>query len=223
MVVVDDEHRMVELVTSYLDEIGFSTTGCFDGRQGLEAARRSDVDAVVLDLMMPGISGIDVCTRLRAEHNDVPILMLTARGAVAERVAGLESGADDYLVKPFALEELAARLRAIRRRLDSPDQRLVAGDVVLDQLQQRVWVADAEIHLSRREFAMLSTLMENSGRVVSRSKLFEEMWDGKVDIRSNAIDVHMSRLRSRLDVSRQVRVTTLRGVGYRLEPLPVTK
>ena len=166
--------------------------------------------AMVLDLMMPGISGIEVCERLRAEHNDVPILMLTARGAVDERVAGLDAGADDYLVKPFALEELAARLRAIRRRLDNPDHRIVAGDVVLDPLEQRVWVADSEVHLSRREFAMLSALMENVGHVVSRSKMFDEVWDGEVDIKSNAIDVHMSRLRARLDASRRVRVTTLR-------------
>jgi DNA-binding response OmpR family regulator len=223
VVVVDDERRMVELVTSYLDEIGFTTTGCYDGRQALEAARRPDVDAVVLDLMMPGISGLEVCGRLRAERNDVPILMLTARGAVDERVAGLEAGADDYLVKPFALEELAARLRAIRRRLDNPDHRLASGDVVLDPLEQRVWVADNEVHLSRREFAMLTTLLENAGRVVSRSKMFDEVWEGDVDIKSNAIDVHMSRLRSRLDASQKVRVTTLRGVGYRLEPIPSSK
>ncbi len=217
VVVVDDERRMVELVTSYLQELDIRTTSCHDGSEALVAARGDDVDAMVLDLMLPGLSGLDVCRRLRKEGNDVPILMLTARGAVPERVAGLEAGADDYLVKPFALEELVARLRAIGRRRESTEHRLVVGDVVLDPLEQRVWVADVELPLSRREFAMLQTLMESAGRVVSRQKLFDEVWDGEVDIRSNAIDVHMSRLRGRLEGSTTTRVTTLRGVGYRLD------
>jgi DNA-binding response OmpR family regulator len=216
VVVVDDEKRLVELVTSYLADLGMTTTGCHDGRSALEAARAADVDAVVLDLMLPGLSGLDVCRALRREGNDVPILMLTARGAVPERVAGLEAGADDYLVKPFALEELAARLRALLRRRDLPDHRLVTGDVVLDPLEQRVWIAGTEVPMARREFAMLTTLMENAGRVVSRARLFDEVWED-VDIKSNAIDVHMSRLRARLEASAQVRVTTLRGTGYRLD------
>src|SRR4051812_45608003 len=168
VVVVDDERRMVELVTRYLEEVGMRTTGCHDGHEALLAARGEDVDAMVLDLMIPGVSGLEVCRRLRREGNDVPILMLTARGAVPERVAGLEAGADDSLVKPFALEELAARLHAIARRREPPDEhRLVAGDVVLDPLEMRVWVADVEVPLARRELAMLTALMENAGRVVS--------------------------------------------------------
>ncbi|MEO5711636.1 MAG: response regulator transcription factor [Nocardioidaceae bacterium] len=217
VVVVDDERRMVELVTGYLEEVGIRTTGCHDGHEALVAARGADVDAMVLDLMLPGVAGIDVCRRLRREGNDVPILMLTARGAVAERVEGLRAGADDYLVKPFALEELVARLQAIARRRDNTEHRLTIGDVVLDPLEQRTWVADVEVALSRREFAMLTALMENAGHVVSRQKLFDEVWDGEVDIRSNSIDVHMSRLRARLEGSAEVHVTTLRGVGYRLE------
>jgi two-component system OmpR family response regulator len=217
VVVVDDEKRLVELVTSYLADLGIETTSCYDGPSAVNAARREGVDAVVLDLMLPGLSGLEVCRTLRREGNDVPILMLTARGAVPERVAGLDAGADDYLVKPFALEELVARVHAILRRRETPVHRLVAGDVVLDPLEQRAWVADAEVALSRREFAMLQTLMENAGRVVSRSRLFDEVWEGEVDIRSNAIDVHMSRLRQRLETSAQVKVTTLRGIGYRLD------
>lgn len=218
VVVVDDEHRMVELIASYLEDQRVSTVGCFDGPSGLAAARGLDVDAVVLDLMLPGLSGIEVCKQLRREGNDVPILMLTARGAVPERVAGLEAGADDYLVKPFALEELHARLRAIRRRLDpGADHRLVVGDITLDPLEQRVWVADTEVTLSRREFAMLTSLMESRGHVVSRARLFDDVWDGEVDINSNALDVHMSRLRNQLAASDLVTIRTLRGVGYRLE------
>jgi len=218
VVVVDDERRMVELVTRYLEEVGMRTTGCHDGHEALLAARGEDVDAMVLDLMIPGVSGLDVCRRLRREGNDVPILMLTARGAVPERVAGLEAGADDYLVKPFALEELAARLHAIaRRREPAVEHRLVAGDVVLDPLEMRVWVADVEVPLARRELAMLTALMENAGRVVSRDRLFDAVWDGEVDIRSNSIEVHMSRLRARLEGSTTTKIVTLRGIGYRLE------
>ena len=222
VVVVDDEHRMVELIASYLADQGVTTVGCHDGPGGLAAARAPGVDAVVLDLMLPGMSGVDVCTQLRREGNDVPVIMLTARGAVPERVAGLEAGADDYLVKPFALEELHARLRAIRRRLDpdpDPDtaHRLVIGDVTLDPLEQRVWIADNELGLSRREFAMLTSLMEHSGHVVSRARLYDDVWDDEVDIRSNALDVHMSRLRAHLEPSQTVIIRTLRGVGYRLE------
>ena len=218
VVVVDDEERMVELIASYLADHDITTTAAHDGPTGLAAARQPDVDVVVLDLMLPGMSGTDVCKQLRREGNDVPVLMLTARGAVPERVAGLEAGADDYLVKPFALEELHARLRALRRRLD-PDgeHRLVVGDVTLDPLEQRAWVAGHEVTLSRREFAMLTSLMENRGHVVSRARLYQDVYDDEVDIRSNSIDVHVSRLRNRLEGSRFVTVRTLRGVGYRLE------
>src|SRR3954462_213652 len=171
VVVVDDEPRMVELITGYLTENDVQVTGAHDGTSALFAARQIDVDAVVLDLMLPGMSGTEVCRALRREGNDVPILMLTARGAVFERVSGLVAGADDYLVKPFALEELLARLRAISRRRESSDHRLSYGDVVLDPLELRVWVAGDEVTLARREFAMLQSLMENAGRVVTRARL----------------------------------------------------
>jgi DNA-binding response OmpR family regulator len=217
VVVVDDEVRLVELVTRYLQEAGFTTTSCHNGLDALDAVHSLEADVMVLDLMLPGKSGLDVCRQLRAEGIELPILMLTARGAVAERVAGLEAGADDYLVKPFAMEELVARLRAIGRRREPADHRLVVGDVVLDPLEQRVWVGGVETELSRRELTMLTELMRNAGRVVSRQRLFDVMWEGEVDIRSNAIDVHMSRLRSRLEASRDVVVTTLRGRGYRLD------
>jgi DNA-binding response OmpR family regulator len=217
VVVVDDEPRMVELVTGYLTENGARVTGVHDGSSALDAARGPDVDAVVLDLMLPGISGSQVCEQLRREGNDVPILMLTARGAVSERVAGLEAGADDYLVKPFALEELLARVRAIRRRRRVEEQRLVVGDVVLDEDQRRVWVAGSEVILSRREFDMLGSLLARPGRVVSRARLYDDVWHDEVDIASNTLDVHVSRVRRALAGSSRVGIRTLRGVGYRLE------
>lgn len=216
VLVVDDETRMVELIAGYLEAQGDTTTGRHDGPGGLDAARRPDVDVVVLDLMLPGMDGVEVCRRLRAEGNDVPVLMLTARGAISERVTGLESGADDYLVKPFALEELYARLKALYRRREPDDERVSVGDVVLDLAQRRVWVAGTEVTLARREYAMLASLVESRGRVVTRQRLYEDVWDDEIDIRSNTIDVHMSRLRSNLAPSQHVTIITLRGVGYRL-------
>lgn len=218
VIVVDDERRLVELIVSYLAESGIEAVGFHDGRAGLEAARGTDVDAVVLDLMLPGIGGIEVCKRLRHEGNTVPVLMLTARGSVGERVAGLEAGADDYLVKPFALEELTARLRVFQRRSEVPEDRLIVGDLILDPLARRVWHRDVEFDLSRREFDILETLMVNGGHVVSRDYILEDVWRGETDIQSNTIEVHISRLRNHL--GRQfgdVKITTVRGVGYRLE------
>jgi DNA-binding response OmpR family regulator len=217
VVVVDDEPRMVELIAGYLEEHGLRVTGAHDGLSGITAARQPDVDAVVLDLMLPGMSGIDVCRQLRREGNDVPIVMLTARGAVSERVGGLEAGADDYLVKPFALEELHARLRAMRRRLEPDGQRLAVGDVTLDEGERRAWVGEQEVVLSRREFDMLRSLMSSQGRVVSRARLYDDIYDVDVDIASNTLDVHMSRLRRALAGSDRVTIRTLRGIGYRLE------
>lgn len=221
VIVVDDERRLVELIVSYLAESGIEAEGFYDGRTGLEAARGADVDAVVLDLMLPGIGGIEVCRRLRREGNGVPVLMLTARGAVEERVAGLDAGADDYLVKPFALEELTARLRVFQRRTEIPDGRLIVGDLALDPLARRVWRGDVELELARREFDMLETLMENVGHVVSRDYILGEVWKGEADIQSNTIEVHISKLRNHLGrQSGKIRISTIRGVGYRLERPP---
>ena len=215
---VDDEVRLASLVSEYLTGAGFSTEMCHDGLAALERIRGGSVDAVVLDHMLPGLSGIAVCRALRAEHNDVPIVLLTARGSVEERVEGLESGADDYMVKPFALEELVARLNALLRRLEILDgDRLVVGDVVLDMSTRRLWVAGGEVTTSRREFAMLTSLMERAGRVVGRHVLFDEVWDEEADINSNALDVYISRVRARLAGSERVTVATLRGVGYRID------
>ena len=208
---------MVELVTSYLSEKGIHATGYFDGESGLAAIVAENPDAVVLDLMLPMMSGTGVCKALRAAGNDVPILMLTARGEVSERVAGLEAGADDYLVKPFALDELYARLRAIARRREPADNRLVAGDVVVDVDTRRVLVAGIEVAFARREFDVLTALMDPPGRVVSRQRLYEEIWDGDTDVRSNALEVYVSRVRHHLESSATTSITTMRGIGYRLD------
>ncbi|MGW3243175.1 response regulator transcription factor [Streptomyces sp. NPDC001070] len=219
--VVDDETRLTDLVVLYLTESGHTAEGRYDGPTGLAAAHDPRVDAVVLDVMLPGLDGVEVCRTLREKGVDVPVVLLTARGAISERVAGLDAGADDYLVKPFAMEELLARLRAIsRRRLDTAGRRQV-GDLVLDPEQQRAWRGDIELDLSRREFDVLRVLMENAGRVVTRLRLLDEVWDGETDLRSNAIDVHVSKVRAKVDRAfDRTTITTLRGRGYRLETAP---
>ncbi|WP_405880710.1 response regulator transcription factor [Streptomyces sp. NBC_01136] len=219
--VVDDEIRLTDLVVRYLSESGHNADGCYDGPSGLAAARDPRLDAVVLDVMLPGLDGVEVCRALRGEGIDVPVILLTARGAVSERVAGLDAGADDYVVKPFAMEELLARLRAISRRRPDPAGRLQVGDLVLDPEQQRAWRGDCELDLSRREFDVLRVLMENAGRLVSRVQLLDEVWDGETDLRSNAIDVHVSKVRFKVDRAfDRTTITTLRGRGYRLETAP---
>ncbi|MCX4649750.1 response regulator transcription factor [Streptomyces sp. NBC_01446] len=216
--VVEDEVRLADLIVQYLRESGHTAEGRYDGPSGLDAARDPRVDAVVMDVMLPGMDGVEVCRTLRREGNDVPLVLLTARSAITERVAGLDAGADDYLVKPFALEELSARLRAISRRRPALGARLEVGDLVLDPDERRAWRAGIELDLSRREFAVLEILMENAGWVVSRTRLLEEAWDGEADLTSNSVDVHISKLRAKIDkpFGRDT-ITTLRGTGYRLE------
>ncbi|MEU6068847.1 MULTISPECIES: response regulator transcription factor [Streptomyces] len=219
--VVDDETRLTDLVVHYLTESGHTAEGRYDGPSGLAAARDPRVDGVVLDVMLPGLDGLEVCRTLRAEGVDVPVVLLTARGAITERVAGLDAGADDYVVKPFAMEELLARLRAISRRRPDCSGRVQVGDLVLDPEQQRAWRANTELDLSRREFDVLRVLMENAGRVVTRLQLLDEVWDGETDLRSNAIDVHVSKVRAKVDRAfDRTTITTLRGRGYRLESTP---
>lgn len=219
--VVDDETRLTDLVVRYLTESGHTAEGHYDGPSGLAAARAPRVDAVVLDVMLPGMDGVEVCRTLRDEGIDIPVILLTARAAISERVAGLDAGADDYLVKPFAMEELLARLRAISRRRPEHSRRLKVGDLVLDPEQQRAWRGETELDLSRREFDVLRVLMENAGRVVTRLQLLDEVWDGETDLRSNAIDVHVSKVRAKVDRAfDRTTITTLRGRGYRLESTP---
>jgi two-component system OmpR family response regulator len=218
ILVVEDEVRLAGLIIQYLSESGHTAEARHDGPSGLDAARDPRVDAVIMDVMLPGMNGVEACRTLRREANDVPVVLLTARSAIKERVAGLDAGADDYLVKPFAMEELSARLRAVARRRPSLGTRLEVGDLVLDPDEQRAWRAGIELDLSRREFAVLQILMENPGWAVSRTRLLEEAWDGEADLNSNSVDVHISKLRAKIDKPfGRDSITTLRGTGYRLE------
>ena len=179
---------------------------------------RGDYDAIVLDLMLPGMSGLTACRRMREQGVWAPVLMLTARESVADRVAGLDSGADDYLVKPFALAELHARLRSLARR-GRPERPavLVVGDLRLDPALRRVWRVETEIELSAKEFALLELLMRRSGEVLTRLELIEHAWDIAYEARSNVVDVYVRRLRDKVDRPFGcTSIETVRGAGYRI-------
>lgn len=200
ILVVEDEPKMTALLARALTEEGHTVDTVADGRHAVAAVDGGDYDAVVLDVMLPGIDGFEVCARLRRQRVWTPVLMLTARGAVTDRIAGLDGGADDYLTKPFNLDELFARLRALSRRGPIPrPPTLEAGDLRLDPSEHRVWRADTEIRLSHKEFTLLEALIRRPGIVHTRAQLLERCWDAAYEARSNIVDVYIRYLRDKID------------------------
>jgi len=223
VLVAEDEPRLAALLDQSLTEAGWQVEVVGDGRAAYSAALgETAYDVLLLDWMLPGLEGVTVCRRLREAGVRTPVLMLTARTTVPDRVAGLEAGADDYLVKPFDLDELIARLRALHRRAAGDDEQpLRVGDLVLDPASRRTTRGDVEIELSAREFDILRLLMERAGRLVTRFTILDEVWDGETDLRSNVIDVHVAGLRAKIDRPFGTStITTLRGAGYRIDPAP---
>ncbi len=218
VLVVEDEVKMAALIRRGLSEQGLTVDVAGAGEDGLEMARSSAYDAIVLDVILPGIDGFETCRRLRQEGIWSPVLMLTARGALEDRVAGLDGGADDYLTKPFSFAELLARLRALVRRGQSERPSFVeVGDLRLDPATLEAWRGDAEIELSAKEFALLETFMRSPGHVLSRMQLLDQAWDYDFEHRSNVIEVYVRYLRRKIDVPFGVRsIETVRGAGYRL-------
>ena len=218
ILVVEDEPKIAGLLRRGLGEEGHAVDVAARGEDALRMTRAVTYDAVVLDVMLPGIDGLETCRRLRTGGIRTPVLMLTARHTVADRVAGLDVGADDYLTKPFSFVELSARLRALRRRGDLEEPPIVAvGDLRLDAALRRADRGDVEIHLSAKEFDLLEILMRRAGEVLTRAQLLEHAWDGDKDFRSNVVDVYVSYLRDKIDRPFGVRsIETVRGVGYRL-------
>jgi len=211
---------MASLIRRGLMNEGLSADVAANGEDALWMSESLDYDAIVLDVMLPGISGFETCRRLRANGVWVPVLMLTARDSLDDRVAGLDTGADDYLVKPFAFAELLARLRALARRgaLERPSV-LEVGDLRLDPASRRVWRGSAEVQLSAKEFALLETFMRRPDQVLSRLHLLEHAWDFAYENRSNVIDVYVRHLRSKIDAPfGRHSIETIRGAGYRLRP-----
>ena len=218
VLVVEDEQRMAAAIRRGLRFEGLVVDLAGDGEEGLRAARATAYDAVVLDVMMPGLDGFETCARMRKEGIRVPVLMLTARDAVEDRVRGLDGGADDYLTKPFSLSELTARLRAlVRRGPIEQDTVLEAGNLRLDPATREVHRGDVEIELSAREFALLETFMRRPGQVLGQLQLLESAWDLGYEQRSNVVEVYVRYLREKVDRPFGVRsIETVRGAGYRL-------
>ena len=218
MLVVEDEPRMASLIRRGLVAEGLSADIAGSGEDALWMAQAHEYDAIVLDVMLPGMNGFETCSRLRAEGVWSPVLMLTARDSVDDRVAGLDTGADDYLAKPFAFAELLARLRALARR-GEPERPpvLEVGDLRLDPARREVRRGESEISLSAKEFALLETFMRRPGEVLSRLHLLEHAWDFAYENRSNVVDVYVRHLRRKIDEPFGRRsLETVRGAGYRL-------
>ena len=218
MLIVEDELRMAGLVRRGLQKEGAAVDVTATGEEALVLAGAHEYDVIVLDVLLPGISGFETCRRLRAQHIWTPVLVLTARDAVEDRVAGLDTGADDYLVKPFAFAELLARLRALVRRGEPERPSVLEVDGLrLDPATRRVSRDSREITLSAKEFALLETFMRSPGIVLSRFDLLEHAWDFAYENRSNIVDVYVRRLRAKIDQPfGRASLETVRGVGYRL-------
>ena len=212
----EDERDLNGLVARRLAAEGYGVDCCFDGESAWEYLQAAEYDAVILDVMMPRLDGLSVLRRLRGAGKRTPVLLLTARDAVADRVTGLDSGANDYLVKPFALEELSARLRAlIRSQSGAGDSRLSVGDLTLDTASRRASRAGREISLSAREYALLEYLMHNAGIVLSREKIENHIWNFDYEGGTNVVDVYIRYLRKKIDEGREDKlIHTVRGMGY---------
>lgn len=221
LLIVEDDRGVRESLRRALQLEGYEVDTAADGRSGLEMAGSDDVDAVILDVMLPAVDGLEVARRLRTQGVTTPILMLTARHQVTDRVAGLDAGADDYLVKPFALDELLARVRALLRRTgpSGATESLVIGDLQLDPAGRRVTRGGREVQLTRTEFDLLELLVHNAGIVLTREVILERIWGFDFETSSNSLDVYISYVRRKLEADGGTRlIHTVRGVGYVARP-----
>jgi two-component system, OmpR family, response regulator MprA len=221
ILVADDEHAVRDALGRALESEGYEVAFARDGRETLAAVERDQPDAAVIDVMMPPPDGLEVCRQLRSAENEIPILMLTARRDVSDRVAGLDAGADDYLPKPFALDELLARLRALLRRFPAGGGPLTYADVRVDPLGHRAWRDKTRLDLTRTEFALLELFVRSAERVLTRSEILVAVWGYDFGPSSNSLEVYVGYLRRKLEENGLPRlIHTVRGVGYvfRLEP-----
>jgi len=218
LLVAEDQPRMAALLGHGLEEEGYAVDVAMDGERAHWLAMENEYDVIVLDVMLPGMDGFSLCQNLRAAGRSAPVIMVTARDAVIDRVRGLDAGADDYLVKPFSFSELCARIRALIRR-GQPERApvLEVGELRLEPASRRVWRGEREIWLSPKEFALLELLMRHVGEVLSRTHILEHVWDFAYDPASNVVDQYIAYLRRKIDRSGGTsRIETVRGVGYRL-------
>jgi DNA-binding response OmpR family regulator len=222
ILVVEDNHRLNSSLASSLAHEGYSIDSAYDGQEGQDLAEMTSYDLIILDIMLPKKDGLEVCRDLRLRRIHTPILLLTARDTVDDRVQGLDCGADDYLVKPFAVRELLARLRALlRRQQPSKQGRLEMGNLVIDPVTHTVERGGQPIDLTPKEFALLEYLMYHPNQVVTREMIEQHIWNYDFECGSNVIDVYVRRLRRKIDDPFRVKLLiTVRGVGYRLQPPP---
>jgi len=218
LLIIEDEKKIADFIKRGLKEEGYAADVALDGEEGRLLATTNDYDLIVLDLMLPGVDGMTLCRNLRSRGSSVPIIMLTAKDRVEDKVLGLEAGATDYVTKPFAFAELLARIRAQLRQSAPGATRLQIEDLTLDLLTHQVRRGEREIPLSAKEFALLEYLMRNAGRVVSRSMIIEHVWDIHFDTATNLVDVYISYLRRKMEQPGLPRlIHTLRGRGYQLK------
>ena len=217
LLVVEDDVRLAEILLRGLREEGYAVDSARDGRSALEQLATNTYDAVVLDIMIPAPDGIEVARQMRSAKLSTPVLMLTARDAVEDRITGLDSGADDYLVKPFAFSELLARIRALLRRTPiTAAPTLQSGDLKIDTASHRVFRGEEEVVLTSKEYALLEYMVRNANRVITRSEIAEHVWDENFDPFSNLIEVYVNRLRRKVDRTEPHRIVTRRNEGYML-------
>jgi DNA-binding response OmpR family regulator len=221
ILVIEDEPAIVRTLERGLSAHGYTVIGADNGEDGVMLVTSEPIDLVLLDIALPGLDGHQTLARLRALRQDLPILMLTARDDLTNKVSALEAGADDYLTKPFALQELVARIRAMTRRSDQQRSSAIeAGDIRLDLLARRCWRTNVQIELSSREFALLEYFLRNPGRLLTRQQILSAIWEYDFDPESNVVDVYVRYLRRKIDQAGQPsRITTLRGMGYRFDPI----
>ena len=217
ILLVEDEPRVSGFIIEGLRAEKFTVDLAEDGHKAVDLLTGARYDLIILDLMIPLLDGFSVLTRIRGSKITTPILVLTARSSVEDRVRGLESGADDYVVKPFSFEELLARIRALLRRGNAPGTILRVGDLELDRVKHKVRRAEHSIDLTQKEFAVLECLMENAGETITRAMLFERVWNSRSEGLTNLVDVYVNYLRSKIDRDFEAKlIQTVRGVGYRL-------
>lgn len=219
ILVIEDEKKVADFIKRGLKEEGYSADVAFDGEEGHFQVSSNEYDVIILDLMLPKIDGISLCRKLRQEKITTPILMLTAKDSVKDKVTGLDSGANDYLTKPFSFEELLARIRALLRKSGTAAlTKLQAGDLILDLLTHKVTRAGKEIILTNKEYSLLEYLMRNAGSIITRTMISEHVWDINFDTFTNVIDVYINYLRRKIDDGHKEKlIHTIRGRGYILK------
>lgn len=215
---VEDEHKIAYAIKKGLELENYAVDVAYDGNDGYDLAIAEDYDLIILDLMLPGMDGITICKKLRKEKIHTPILILTAKGQIEDKVAGLDSGADDYLVKPFSFEELIARIRALSRRpRQILDVRLKVRDLTLDTKSYEVKRGKKSVKLSSREFSLLEYLMRNKGKILTKDQIISHIWDYDADVLPNTVEVYIKRIRGKVDFAKHRLIKTIRGFGYRME------